>query len=873
MSTRRPLSDFSAEIEAHITLEADRLRHEEGLSEQDALAAARRHFGNVTQVRERFYERTRQLWLEHLAQDLRFAMRLLTRNPSFAIAAVLTLALGIGANAAIFTAVDALALHPLRFPESERLVAVETRKTQQPEIEPWTAKLDFNDLRNHTKSFSAMAAISPLWQVVMTGHGDTESLDSLFVSSSFFPMLGVQPKIGRDFSPADDQRGARGVAILSHEFWQSHFGGSASILGQTLNLDSGVYTVIGVLPARFHYPGEPVAGTGKDVAVWLPLGANPLDNSPRSLRYLKAIGKLKPGVTKAQAAEEVRRVGDGLANQFPATDRGFEMSLRPLQEQVAGRIRPMSFLLLGAVGLVLAMACASVANLLLVRAAGRRREIFMRVALGASRGRVLIQLLSEGLLLAVCGGVTGVALAYAGLKLLIAAAPASMVHSGEIALDGRALLFTAVLVLASAVLAGLPPAWRILRYEIGAGLRETSHSVAGGHHRWRATLVAGQMAFALTLLVCAGLLLRSFVRLLDVNPGFDTAHVATVATQLPNAARTPEQRTALYKLLEERLMGVAGVRSVAAVSRLPLSGMNLGTWVWIEGRVSSGATSDDDHPDVEYRVATPSYFATMGIPLRAGRLFRESDGANGCLINETMARLLWPGQDPVGRHIKLGLNMQQQPWIEILGVVGDVRHSGIEAAVRPEVYRPYAQNPLGSPRLVVRTDGDPAAVMPALAAAVRSVDPEMPAYNVFSMRELARRSTAQRRFVMTLLMVFALAALVLASVGIYGAASQLVTQRTREIGLRMALGATPAAALRMVMAMGGRLAVAGIAGGALAALALAKSVRGLLFNVSPFDPLVFAAAALVLGVVAMVACLGPALRATRVAPMTALRDE
>jgi predicted permease len=551
------------------------------------------------------------------------------------------------------------------------------------------------------------------------------------------------------------------------------------------------------------------------------------------------------------------------------------MTTRPLEEQAGGAVRPMSGMLLGAVGLVLAMACACVSNLLLMRAAGRRREIFMRVALGASRARLFAQLLIEGFALAVCGGLAGVALAEFGLKLLIAAAPASLIGSRDMQLDGRALLFTAALVLTSAILASLPPAWRMLAgVEIGAGLRESSQNVAGGHHRLRSVLVAVQIGFALALLVCAGLLLRSFAQLLNVNPGFDTNHVATIATQVPGAARTPAQRTAVYRVIEERVRAVAGVKSVAAVSRLPLSGMNLGSWVWIEGRLpASGAQPGIE---AEYRVSTPNYFATMGIPIISGRVFEDRDdpiAATVCVINETMARAYWPGEDPVGRRIKLGATPEQQSWITILGVIGDVHHVAIDTPPRPEVYRPYAQGPLGSPFLVMRVDGDPTALLAAMSAAVRSVNPEMPAYNVFSMRELVRRSTEQRRFVMTLLLTFALAALLLAAVGIYGVTAQLVAQRTREIGLRMALGATPAAALRMVMATAARLALAGVLSGSLAGAALARLARGLLYHVSPLDPLVFTVAATLLVAVAMMACLGPAMRATRIAPMVALREE
>ncbi len=869
---KRPLDDFSAEIEAHIALEADRLQRE-GMSPQDALDAARRRFGSVTQSKERYYERTRRPWLEHMMQDVRYAMRQLRRSPGFAVAAVLTLALGIGANTVIFTAIDQLALHPLPFRDASTLMSIETRKSASDEA--WTSRLDFDDLRRSVKSFTSLAAISPVWNVVMTGRGDGERLEALYVSSSFFPMLGVPPGTGRGFSDADDKSGAPGVVILSHEFWQRRFGGDPALLGQKLNLDSRTYTVIGILPAGFFYPGEPMAGTANVIDVWMPLAANQIYNSPRGLRFLKVIGRRAPGVSPLQANDEVRRVGAVLASQFASTNQGYEIGARSLEEQAGGQVRPMAALLLGAVGLVLAMACTSVANLLLVRAAARRREIFMRVALGASRVRLLLQLLVEGSLLAACGGVAGVALAAAGLKLLIAAAPASLIGSRAMTLDVRALAVTAAFALASAIFTSLPPAWRMIGHaEIGAKLRENAASVAGGHHRLRSALVATQVGFALALLVGAGLLLRSFARLLDVAPGFDADRVATISTQLPSSAGTPAQRTAVYRQIEARMRAVPGVQSMASVSRLPLGGMNLGSWVWIEGRTEGPGAQPGS--EAEYRVATPNYFETMGIPLIAGRTFDDHDNATAgtvCVINQTMSHAYFSGQDPVGQHIKLGMNPEQQPWITIVGVVGDVHHVAIDAPPRPEVYRPYAQNPLGSPVLVMRVAGDPALMLETMSAAVRSVNPEMPAYNVFSMRELVRRSNAQRRFVVMLLGAFALAAVLLAAVGIYGVAAQFVAQRTREIGLRMALGATPQSALRLVLAAGARLILLGLAGGLLAGAALGRVAQGMLFHVSPLDPLVFAAAAGVLAVVAMLACSGPAVRATRIAPMVALREE
>jgi predicted permease len=470
------------------------------------------------------------------------------------------------------------------------------------------------------------------------------------------------------------------------------------------------------------------------------------------------------------------------------------------------------------------------------------------------------------------GGAVGLPLAHAGLKVLIAVGPEGLIHAHEIRLDGRALLFTSAAVLACAVLAGLPPAWRMVRSQIGSALRKSGRGLAGGHHRVRAALVSTQVAVALVLLVGAGLLVRSFLQLLDVNPGFDAQNVATISTQMPAGASAPVQRATLYRAIRDKLMTVPGVVNIAAVSRLPMMGQNLGSWAFVEGKSVPGQPGFE----VEYRVATPSYFATMGIPLRAGRNFDEYDDANAgavLVINETMARKFWPGESAVGKRLKLSSTPERAPWITVVGVVGDVRHFAMDIEPRAEVYRPYALNPLGAPILVIRTSTDAAALKSTLSAAVRSVDAENPTYNEFVMRELVERSTTQRRFVMLLLAGFALAALLLAGVGIYGTVSQAVAQRTQEIGVRMALGASHGAVLRLVFGEGLRMMAVGLAAGGAAAAGLAWLMRGMLFEVRPLDPAAFVAAALTLAAFGAAACYVPARRATQVDPAIALRQE
>jgi putative ABC transport system permease protein len=806
-------------------------------------------------------------------QDLRYAARFLRRNPVFTAIAAITLAFGIGGNTAVFTMVDAVALRSLPYHDPGQLMAIETRKAQQPELEPWTSALDLRDMRARTGAFSAIAGISPVWNVVLTGRGDAQRLTALYVSADFFPLLGVKPAVGRAFR-TDEDKGAQPsrVVVLSYSYWQRQFGGRAGAIGQSLTLDNAPYTVVGVLPAAFRYEGEPLAGTAEEVDVWFPLSANPIVASPRDLRFLKVVARLKAGVSPAGSADELRSIAAALAEKYPATNRGFAFDVQPLRAQVTGRFRVAMLLLLGTAGFVLLMACANVANLLLARAAARHREIAVRVALGASRFRLLRQLLTESFCLAAAGGILGLAVAFAGLKFLIGAAPASLVRAQDVRLDFRALVFACAAVMLCAIAAGLPPAWRTVRPDIETALRASGRSLTAGHHRLRGALVVAQVAAALALLAGAGLLIRSFQRLLDVDPGFQARNLVTISTQMPEAARTPAQRTAMYHLIRDRLLAVPGVVQVGAVSRLPLMGMNLSTWVFVEGKSNPG----EPGTDVEYRAATPSYFSTMGIPLRAGRIFDDRDDANAAsitLINETMARRFWPGADPVGKRIKLGNHPEQEPWITVIGVVGDVRHVGLDTRPLPEIYRSYAVNPLGAPVLVIRTAGAPQPLISALSAQVRSVSADVPAYNVWPMQDLVDRSTAQRRFVMWLLSAFALTALLLAGVGVYGAVSQSVTQRTPEIGLRMALGASPVAALMLAWRKGVYLAAAGIAIGVAVAAGLAQLMRKMLFEVQPLDPAAFAAAALVLAAFAALASYIPARKAARIDPLAALRRE
>lgn len=804
-------------------------------------------------------------------QDFRHAVRLLRGNLAFALLAICTLAFGIGANSAIFTIVDTLALRALPYRDASRLVAIGGVNPTSNAY--WTSMLDYVDLRDGMRSFSSMAAISPVWNDVVTIRGTAERLQTLYVSASLFPMLGVNPILGRVFAPDEDKLGAGAPSvILSYAYWQREFGADRGIIGQTINVNGAAFTVIGVLPRDFRYLGEPIAGTPDTVDLWFPSAVNQIASTPRVVRYLKVVATLKPGVTFAQADAELRTFEANQKKRYPDVDAAIVFHMQPLAEQVSGKIRPAMLLLLGAVALVLLMACANVANLLLSVAISRSKEIAVRAALGASRFRLIRQFLSESFLLAGLGTLVGIALAFAILRGLLGVAPPSLLEGRTIALDPRAMLFTICVAVAAALFSGLPPAWRVLRGRLDAGLRESARGFTGAHHRFRAALVVAQVSLALALLIGAGLLIRSFTRLLNVNPGFEPQRVATVSTLLPPSVTTVKQALAMDQALLDSLARAPGVTAAGAVSRLPLLGSNLGSWIWFEGRT----LPPGQQPTVEYRVASSGYFSAMGIPLIAGRYFDDTDFANPAgvaLINQTAARDFWPGQNPIGQRVKFGSSPEKQTWITIVGVVGDVHHFGLDVPASPEAYRPMAYSALSNPILVARVQGDPAAALPNMAAAVRAVDPTLPAYGAFPMTALVERSTAQRRFLMLLLAGFATSALLLAAAGVYGTISQLVAQRTRELGLRLALGASRGSVLAMILSQGLRLTCAGILLGGIAAAILMRLMRSVLFEVTPLDPAVFAGAALVLYSIALAACLAPAFRATRVDPLIALRHE
>ena len=810
-------------------------------------------------------------------QDIRYGMRMLVKKPPFTAVAVIALALGIGANTAIFGVVNAVLLRPLSFKDPERIAVIQGVK----EGNSWTTISydDFVDFRDRQQSFEQLAAFSAPWTFNLLGAGEPMQVQGQYASANLLSMLGVAPARGRDFLPAEDRPGSQErVVILSHGFWQRQFGANPDLIGRTINLNDQSFTVIGITPPGFKVTDES--------ELWVPLALNPINSRGRLVRYLSVAGRLQPGVTLAGAQAEMSIIARQLEQQYPDMNKGFGVHLIPLHEQIVGKVRPALLVLLGAVGFVLLIACANVANLTLARAVMRRKEIAIRAALGAGRVQLIRQLLTESVLLALLGGFVGLLLATWGVDLLLALGPENIPRREEIGLDAGVLVFTLAVSLLTGLIFGLVPAWQASKADLNVTLKEGGQlqGTSAKHQRLRNALVIAEIALALVLLTGSGLLIKSFARLLDVNPGFDTSNVLALQVTLPSSKYSQEQkRAAFYQQLEERLKALPGVQAVGAVSRLPLfagditSGRsNITSRLVIEGRPAAAG----DLPEVDYRVASPSYFQAMNIPLVRGRLFNWQDEPQDraglplvAIINEAMARRFWPGEDPIGKRIKWSGDLDQNPWWTIVGVVGNVRHFSLDMEPRPEVYRPYLVNPLTGPIIVVRAASNPENLIALVRNEVRALDGDVPISNISTMPQLVSRSVAPRRFSMLLLTIFSAVALLLAAVGIYGVMAYSVTQRTHEIGIRLALGAQTADVLKLVVGQGMALALMGVGIGVVGAFALTHLMSSLLYGVSTTDPLTFVVVSVLLTSVALLASYIPARKATKVDPMVALRYE
>ncbi|HEX8651885.1 MAG TPA: ABC transporter permease [Pyrinomonadaceae bacterium] len=803
-----------------------------------------------------------------LLQDLRYGCRMLLKTPGFTLVAIVALALGIGANTAIFSVVNGVLLRPLPFKDPDRLVWAQAADLKTGEPGGSISPPDFLDYREQNRVFEHFAALQYISFTLTGDAAEPERVTGARVSADFFETLGITPVKGRSFLAEEEREGSNRVAVISHGLWQRRFGSDPNLVGKTVDLSGQSTLVVGIMPAGFQFPSE--------VEVWSPIPFGGKETSMRRTHFLNAIGRLKPGLTLQDAQADITSVARRLEQQYPETNTNYGMGLTLLPEQIVGDMRRTLFVLLAAVGFVLLIACANVANLSLARGATRGKEIAIRVAMGASRSRVVRQLLTESVLLAVLGGVLGLLLAVWGVDMLVALSPEDLPRVKEVTIDPRVLSFSLLISILTGVLFGLAPA---LSFSRGRDLNETlkeggrASGAATGHNRMRSLLVVAEVALSLMLLVGAGLLIKSFLKLSKVETGFDATSVMTMRISLPQTKYAePQRRAAFYQQLLERTRALPGVEAAGVISELPLSGQNNDTYFTIEGKPPAAPGSEDRLAN--FRTASPDYFRVMGIPLIRGRFFNDGDreGApHAVIISETFARRFFPDEDALGKRLTIDLG---EPWTgEIVGVVGNIRHFSLATEPFREMYMNIAQTPRGSVNLVVRTRSDPAALTAAIKQEVQGLDRDLPIYNPKTMEQRVSESAAAPRFRTLLLALFAALALVLAAVGIYGVISYSVTQRTHEIGVRMALGAGRRDILKLVVGHGIVLTLIGVAIGLIGAFMLTRIMATFLFGVSATDPLTYAVVSLLLIGVALVACYVPARRAMRVDPMVALRYE
>jgi putative ABC transport system permease protein len=861
--------EFLAEIEEHVALLAERYRRQ-GMTSEDAELAARRQFGNTVLLEEDRRSLLTIATLDEMRGDLIFAARILRKNPGFTAAAVLTLALGIGANTAIFSLCNAVLFRALPYSDPDRVVMLWERLRGQ---KPMTvAPANFVDWRNASRSFSDMAAVNPNSGFTLGSRNEPVRLTGAAVSASLFPLLGIRFAIGRSFLPEEDRPGQDRVAILSHRVWQQRFGADREIAGKTITLNDAVYNVAGVLPHDFQFATNAADFQARSqVDVWVPLALD-LDKLKRGTHPLRVVAKLKPGVTLARAQAELDVVGANLARMYPEDNRDRGIIAVPIAEQVTANVRIALEALLVAVGLVLLIACANVANLLLSRAAVRQREMAVRTALGASWRRLVQQLLTESLLLAAMGGVAGISISLLAIRAVAPLLPADLSRAAGIGVDARMLEFTAGISLVTGILFGLGPLLGTKRVNPGESLKQTNRVAGGSQSGLRSALAVSQIAIAIVLLIGAGLMARSFWALMHVAPGFRTDDILTARLSLPRTRYPDNRRIAAFeRQVLEGLHGRPGIQSAGFATYLPLSGSDNGWAFFIEGQPPLPVGTFNF---AKYRPVSEGYFETLGIRLLRGRFFSGADSADSpwvVVINESMARLYWGSKDPIGTR----LHFAGPIWRTVVGVVGDVHHEGLDGEPSAEMYMPVDQaaNVENGPTIVVRTELSASAAAAAVREAISKFDHEFPVDRIETMEQLLSRSVAQPRFRTLILLAFSILSLVMASIGIYGVMNYLVIQRTREFGIRLSLGATRGDLLRLVLGRAAILIGIGTCLGLSGAIVLVRFIAKLLFQTPAMDAMTFAIVPVVLVAVAMLASFLPARRATRVDPIVALRYE
>ena len=875
------------EIASHLQMAA-RERVERGETSQQAEQSARREFGNADLVREVTRDQWAWRWLETLFQDLRYALRILRKSPGFTAVAVLTLALGIGANTAIFSIVDAVLLRPLPFKDPSHLVVLHEGipKMGYPKMD--FAVPDLAVFLRAQKSFSAIAAFQTK-HVDISGGGEPERVNATRASASLFAMLGAQPMLGRTFTQAEDAPGHT-LAMLSYSLWQRRFGGAANVIGQTIAVDRQPYTVIGVMPRNFVFPLPSDESNGQPADLWIPMAFTPIEFQDWGGSYFYGvIARLSPGLTVSQARVEAKLSAQRIIDSYPAAIENFARKgeltviVLPLQQDLAGSVRSLLFVLMAAVGFVLLIACANIATLLLSRAASRHEEIAVRTALGATRLRLLRQFFTESLVLSLAGGALGLLLASLGRDLMLQLVPSSILLPHQVPLSRTVLAFAFGVSIFSALLFGLVPAFQISSFSVQSSLREGGGAAKTSRRRFRLQriFVTAEFALALVLLVASGLLIRSFAKLLATNPGFRPDHVLTVNVPLPGPGYSKgAQVENFYQQLLAKVSNLPGVQSAALSNDLPLRGYEM-----VSITPEAPANGQTSTPQAICQTwVMGNYFETMGIPLMQGRWFTPEDrlGAQQvALVSLAAAQNFWPGESPIGKRIRWGTG---DAWDVVVGVVGNVSPSGLDEPLVPHVYRPYLQNnsgfieqdPFGdmhAMNIAVRAAGDPKALTSAIVAQVHSLDAQLAVGNIKTMTQVVASSVAAPQFNTVLLGIFAGLALFLAAIGVYGVLAYGVAQQTHEIGIRMALGAQQRDVFRLILEQGARLTCLGVAIGLFAAFGLTRLMASLLYGVSPTDPVTFAGVAVVLVAVALLACYIPARRAMRVDPMVALRYE